>query len=323
MKTIKAPWIKLAEYLNQEDYDLIGGLQKRCMEADKITLKLELDYKLAVASDSSKSAGVREINEFLYFDGDLLIGYIGICGFGGAGNPLEITGMVDPDYRKQGVFSQLHHLILAECSKRKAERVLLLCDKASPSGQSFIRKTGAIYKNSEYEMFLREDQPEPKEELFCGITLQKATNSDAYEVARQNSIYFGDLLPVTENSQTGDNNRISGEESLASEDILLPEEEEKRGMTIYLAKKDGVTIGKAHLETGSEVSGIYGLGVLPEYRGKGYGRALLLRSVEQMKKCGSRNIMLQVATKNEKALNLYLSCGFVGTSTMDYFDLIP
>ena len=101
----------------------------------------------------------------------------------------------------------------------------------------------------------------------------------------------------------------------------MPEEEEKRGMTIWMAERDGQTIGKVHLQLLDGLGGIYGLGVLPEYRGKGYGRAILMDGVNRLKASGAAEGMLQVATGNRNALRLYESCGFETTSTMDYYAL--
>jgi ribosomal protein S18 acetylase RimI-like enzyme len=122
-------------------------------------------------------------------------------------------------------------------------------------------------------------------------------------------IYFGDD-PGEENEETGNNG------------ILLPEEEEKRGMTIYIAKKEDSVIGKVNLQMSEGgTGGIYGLGVLPEHRGKGYGRAVLVQAVEKLKEAKAIEIMLQVAAQNATALNLYKSCGFQETSVMDYYKL--
>ncbi|MBO9597784.1 MAG: GNAT family N-acetyltransferase, partial [Cohnella sp.] len=95
----------------------------------------------------------------------------------------------------------------------------------------------------------------------------------------------------------------------------------KRGMTVYLAEVGHRVIGKAHLQLSSGTGSIYGLGVLPEFRGQGYGRAILLRAVHRLKEANAGNIMLQVAVDNINALGLYQSCGFEETSTMDYYEL--
>jgi ribosomal protein S18 acetylase RimI-like enzyme len=314
LKTIDKPWIKLKELLDEEDYKMIYQLQKRCIQHDQTALKLELDYKLGVSQDSSK--GFKSINEFMYFDGQQLIGYMGICNFGG---PWEVNGMVDPDYRRQGVFTKLYDLVLDEWSRKKSGSVLLLSDRTSESGQAFIAGTGAQYKHSEYEMFLGKNAPIPAQEQLAGLTFRKAANTDAKEIARQNAIYFNDETEVE--SEDDLDSKVLGEGNEELDPMVLPEEEEKRGMTCYLVEKDGEIIGKVNLQLTSKLGAIFGLGVLPEHRRKGYGRALLLMAIEKLKEANAQEIMLQVAAENANALNLYKSCGFEETSTMDYYYL--
>jgi mycothiol synthase len=280
----------------------------QCSHKDQITLKLELDYKLSDAVNTTDKTGIRDINEFMYYDGEQLIGYIGICGFGGTSVPLEITGVVHPEYRRQGIFSKLHELVIAECRRRNAGSILVLCDKKSAPGQKFLEKVGAVYKYSEFEMYLHDESYEIIEEQLRGINFRKATNTDACEIAQQNTIYFGDR-PEEEN------------EDVSNRRILLPEDEERRGMTIYLVEKDDRIIGKVHLQLINGIGGIYGLGVLPENRGKGFGRAILLNAIEKLKDAKATKIMLQVSAENATALSLYKSCGFQETSVMDYFEL--
>lgn len=293
----------IEEFLTEESYERIGQLEKLCKEQDGIELKLELDYKLACAVQSEGKSG--QLNEFMCFDGDQLVGYMGICGFGNS--PLEVTGMVRPEYRRQGIFKQLYQMVVEEWGKRPVDQMLLLADRKSASGQGYIKQTGAKLEHAEYEMYihsladLESKQPELFDEASRVIGLKKAVNADSKEISRQNAIYFGcdedELTPI------------------------LPEEEEKRGMTIYLAMKGDELVGKVHLIYNDGLGGIYGLGVLPEYRGLGYGRQTLLSSLFAFKAMGAKAAMLQVAVHNDTALGLYQSCGFVETSTMDYYQL--
>lgn len=295
MSKIEKPNIKLKEKLDENDYEDISNLQKLCLETDKTTLKLEIDYKLSGAEE--KSEGLENINEFMFYDGNKLIGYIGICHFGG--DAIEVNGMVHPEYRRKGVFKRLFSLVKDEWSKRESQKMLLLSDHNSVSGLGFIKYISADYDFSEYEMYLRNYA---KQDLMSrNVVLRKATNKDAKEVTLQNSQYFG--------------------VEFKEEDIIMPEEEEKRGMVIYIAEVDNKTVGKIHLEIGDAVSGIYGFGVLQEYRRKGYGREILTRAIEKLKEYNSKEIMLQVAVKNKNALGLYISCGFEETSTMDYYKI--
>ncbi len=316
MKTIQKPWIKLKETIDQEDYDLINELQDKCIHEDQTALKLELDYKLGVTSENSKITRIQNVNEFMYFDGQQMIGYIGIGCFGGAGSALEVNGMVHPEYRRQGIFRTLSELVMAEWKRRNAGSMLLLSDRKSNAGQEFIKGTGAQYKQSEYEMYLKEDSLEPLQRQVYGITFRKAINADALEIARQNVIYFNEEFQNLKNTPN-DNEP----DSISNEGMILPEEEEKRGMTIYLVEKDQEIIGKVHLQLNANVGGIYGLGVLPEYRGNGFGRAILMIAVERLKEANASQVMLQVAAENSNALSLYKSCGFKETSTMDYYEM--
>jgi ribosomal protein S18 acetylase RimI-like enzyme len=317
MKTILNPRIVLKEHLNDEDYAAIKALEQECCLVDRTALKLELDYKLQVARTDIKEDHIRFIDEFMYFSDARLIGYIGIGSFGGPGAALEITGMVHPEYRRRGVFSLLHALVVAECKRRNAKEILLLCDRESASGQTFLRRIEAEYKYSEYEMYLRGEFPIIREEQLCGIALRKATNADAHEIARQNAIYFGEEEEPFVNAENQEDGQCAPNKSL-----LLPEDEEKRGMIIYLAQRQGEIVGKVHAESNSgDVGGIYGLGVLPAFRKNGFGRAILLSAIQKLQETGARAVLLQVAADNATALGLYESCGFRKTSTMDYFHL--
>ena len=299
MNNIQNPIIKLKEYLNQEDYKAIATLQTICLDYDKTALKLELDYKLASADEGVGAIG--NINEFMYFDGHDLVGYIGIGSFGGS--TLEVNGMVHPDYRRQGIFKKLYQLVIDEWTKRSSKSILLLSDRNSVSGQAFIKTIETSYKHTEYEMYLHKNEKSSLAEIIVDdIIFRKATNEDAKEVARQNAIYF--------------------ESDYDETDMIMPEEEEKRGMSIYIVENNDGIIGKVHLQLINGVGGIFGLGVLPEHRSKGYGRKILLKAIEALEAMKAESIMLQVEAQNSNALNLYKSCGFVETSTMDYYELI-
>ena len=307
--TVKEPRINLKANLDLEDYVLIKALQMQCLQKEQISLKLELDYKLGDALPILDNAGNQKRNEFMYFDDKQLVGYIGICSFGDTDTTLEITGMVHPDYRRQGIFFKLHDLVMSECKRRNAERILLLCDRNSVSGQEFLKGIGAVYQNSEYEMYLHAMPNEMGDERLPDLSFRKATNADADEIARQNAIYFGDREAI-------ENNEIK------SEGVILPEDEERRGMSIYLAEMDKQVIGKVHLQINNDIGGIFGLGVLPEMRKMGFGRTILIKAIAMLKDAKAREIMLQVATGNTSALGLYQSCGFRETSIMDYYELL-
>ena len=296
----------------------VKALEEACINFDHATLKLELDYKLSAAK--SQNFQGEEMNEFLCYDKDRLVGYVGVLSFGGS-EP-EVCGMVDPQYRRQGIFEGLLELVKLERSKRQLPSMLILTDRNSNAGQAFVKKLEPVLEHTEYEMFLKLPwEINLTDDMKKGIRLRKATNKDADEVTRQNAIYFKQEAGAT-GEQSGSDPGAAEASEAALERRIMPEEEEERGMTIYLAEVgDQTTIGKIHLDYRIGQGGIFGLGILPEYRNKGYGRALLLSGIEVLLQEGAEEVYLQVNAVNENALKLYLSCGFEVTSTMDYYRL--
>jgi ribosomal protein S18 acetylase RimI-like enzyme len=87
----------------------------------------------------------------------------------------------------------------------------------------------------------------------------------------------------------------------------------------YLATLSNVVIGKLDVSLGEQSAFIYGFAVLPEYRGRGHGRQILARTIQELLAQGRERIALEVATQNRHALSLYQSCGFRETGSYDYY----
>mgnify|MGYP001013024910 FL=1 len=279
-------FIKLKERIDKSDFNDINNLNNACIDYDKIHLKLEIDYKLS--NNEKYSNNMNKINEFMFYDDNKLVGYAGICDFGG--DEIEVNGMVHPEYRRRGIFTRLFSLVKDEFNKRDSKGMLLLSDNNSIGGISFIKRITDDYHHSEYDMNL--DMDVIHKENFDNLVFRKVVKEDIAKIARENLKFFND-------------NDIDG--------ILFD--------STYVLETGNVIIGRVRLEIVDNIGGIYGLEVLPEYRGKGYGRELLIRSINKLKESKVNAINLQVETKNNNALNLYKSCGFKVNYTMDYYIL--
>lgn len=55
---------------------------------------------------------------------------------------------------------------------------------------------------------------------------------------------------------------------------------------------------------------IQNLGVVPEHRGFGVGKAVLLKALHGLRSCGARRATLEVTANNPHAVRLYLTLGF-------------
>lgn len=286
--------IILKEKINEKDYDDIKRLEKYCADTDNISFKLELEYKLSCLKQSDEI--FVNINDFMCYRGESLIGYVGINDFGG--NALEVNGMVHPDYRSKGIFRRLYNLVIDEWKKRKQQEMLFLCDNKSELGLKFINKVCNTYDHSEYEMILdMENIPKFNQDT---ISLRYAEKNDCTTVAKMDSIFFD--MDVKEN-----------------DDYIVENIENK---TTFIATENNIDIGKVRIELLDNVGGIYGLGIIPKFRGRGFGRELLLKSVIKLIEMGAEKIMLQVEVNNKNALNLYKSCGFKENYVMEYYKLI-
>jgi ribosomal protein S18 acetylase RimI-like enzyme len=286
--------ICLKKYLTEQELKELYALQYICKNNDNVNLKLELEYRRNL--NKATSPGLKNIDEFLYYADGKLAAYLSISCFGG--NIGEITGMTHPKWRRNGIFSRLYQLARQEYLKRNYNKVLLLADRNSLSAAGFMKVIGASYDFSEYHMRLPELSPVKED---GPVTLRTASSKDIREIRRQNSIYFDDT----------------------NEEDLQPEELELADKSAYLAVLNGETIGKIEMEFYDSTAYIYGFGILPAYRGKGYGRATLQETLRLIADRGIRHAELDVVCTNSSALHLYQSCGFKEESIMDYYRSEP
>ena len=265
MRKITNARLVLRPEMDENIYKEIKALAEICQEYDEIKFKLELDFKLRRSQESDKQLiNSQHFNELLYYNEEQLIGYIGICDFGAA--ELEVTGMVHPAFRNQGVFTKLYQLVRAEFMQRAQATILLLCHQNASTGLKYIAKLNATLDHAEYDMYLN-----PAE--FSG-----------------------------------------------SESVRLTMEKSPLGAeNLYVGKIGEQEIGQVRIEVQAESGDIYGLEVIPEFRGQGYGRELLNWAIKTLINLGVPQVYLQVDTVNANALHLYESTGFVAADVMAYY----
>lgn len=282
--------ICLKQNISEKEYKEINKLAMLCSLKDKTNLKLELDYKASVSKNVE--VGLKKINEYLYYVEDILVAYLGISSFGG--NNGEINGMTHPDFRRKGLFAKLFELAVEECQKRNFNKIFLLSDGKSRSGVEFIKDASGNYDFSEYRMKLIN---KTILENINSISLRKAEKPDRKEIARQNAIFFYGL----------------------EECESFPEEEEIINVITYMVELKEVIIGKIKIEYSDNSAFICGFGILPDFRGEGYGKAALREVLRIINEKNIYEIELDVECKNNTALNLYKVCGFEEMSVMNYY----
>lgn len=284
--------IRLKQHLTKEDVQEAKDLERICYTHDQTNLKLELDFKFEMQAITEMS--LKEINEFYYYSDDRLVAYLGISSFGGS-NIGEINGMTHPEYRRKGLFSKLLELARNECQKRNFSKILLLTDGHSNSGVQFIQSVCSEYDFSEYRMkCLMKGSLEPCNSIY----LRKERVEDGKEIARQNALFF----------------------QIPEEAVTNPEEEEHLNKVTYMVELQGTIVGKISVAyEKNNYAYISGVGILPQYRGNGYGRGALVEALRLIKEKSVEVVELDVECKNDTALQLYKSCGFEEVSVVNYY----
>lgn len=281
----------LKQHLTEKEYKEISELEELCRSYDKTNLKLELDYKLNLSRNPK--IDLKAINELLYYVDDILVAYLGISSFGG-NNIAEINGMVHPEFRRKGLFKKLFDLAIGECHKRNFKKVLLLSDGNSNSGIGFIKAIQGEYDFAEYRMKLISKNTL---ETTNSVSLRKAGKSDRKEIARQDAVCFNKL-----------------EECESS-----TEEVEAFNQIIYMVELKEKVIGKIKVDYSENSAFICGFAIMPDFRGKGYGKAALKETLRLINERDIHEIELDVECENNSALNLYKACGFEEKAVMNYY----
>lgn len=292
--------IIMKETITNEDFKELIELEKLCKK-EGINLKLELEYKLAMTEDNDLKKHHRSCKkEYFYYSHGKLISYLGICSFGGS--IYELNGMTHPDYRRSGIFHRLYVHALAECKNAGKKNLLLLTDGISDSGNKFIEYVGGVPAFSEHRM-----------ELWA---------------AEFSSKDFPDLKETVSLREITENNTKDKELVRTLDRILYNEPDEDMEedswhtmKNTYLIEKDGITLGKIRMDYQDGEAFLYGFGILPKYRGKGYGKSALRAILLDIFSKGASKAALDVETKNDRALGIYTGNGFKTVSCMRYYEV--
>jgi ribosomal protein S18 acetylase RimI-like enzyme len=289
MLETNAPGLVKRQILTGTEADAIAQLITTCNAYENLRMRLSVEML-------RKRSG-NETNDFLYYEDGMLVGYLNVDSHGVLEK--ELTGMVHPGYRRRGIFRALLAEAKEECNRRGVQKLILVCEHISRSGQAFVQAIGANHDFSEHEMVLgtlRERPPaNPR------LRIRKADSKDREALAFVHATSFGD--------------DIEGSRSYIDKCLQRP------WSTFYLGLLGAEPVGCLRLDDLGQETGIYGFGVRPEYQGRGYGRQMLEEAIRIIRAESQKGIMLDVETDNTNAVGLYLSCGFEIRTTYGYYSL--
>lgn len=283
----------------REGLDLSTGLTREVMDQIK---ELELrcngfeDLHMRLNWDTLESRPKSQINDLLYYDENHLVGYLGLQQFG---TVVELTGMVSPQHRRQGIFRKLWTAAMEEIRFRGISEILVYCEEKSTAGKAAIINLGGILSHSELKMAYDAVISHKDDHT---IELLKANTSHIKEMARQSTIYFG------------------GDQDFAEQ--YIREGLEKSNDFSYIFQLNGECVGKIHVRVEHNKGIIFGFGILPEFRGLGHGREALNAIIAMLQEAYDiHEFVLEVDSDNVIAKGLYEACGFKEIATYNYYNI--
>jgi ribosomal protein S18 acetylase RimI-like enzyme len=277
--------------LSGADLSALADLERRTVAGDGGRLKLEWGVLRARSG--------RRVEDLLWWDGDRLVGFAGLYGFGPP--TVEVAGMVDPAARRQGIGTSLLDAALDQARRQGYRQALLVVPNRSSAGRAFALSRGAALDHAEHALVLHD--PPADRPGHPRVQLRTATPDDAADVQRLLAAGFG-IDPADVAPRPGESLTETGSETV-------------------VATVDGVPVGTVRLTRIDRVGGIYGFVVDPARQGRGIGREILRQACARLRADSATVVRLEVAVDNPRALGLYTSLGFVPDGGEDYYSVPP
>lgn len=275
--------------LSSDELTQIEQLADICNHHDGIELRLNWDML--------RSRTGEESNDFLYFQEGQLVGFLGL--YLPNSREIEVSGMVHPLFRRQGIFRTLDEHMRVELRRRGIDQVIFSVNHVTPSGQAFAKSVGARYSFSEYRMVLGEKVPFAKR--HTGLTLEFVEPGDAEFYVKCMNACFG--LSEEETRQSFIQSMMSINRQL------------------YTVRLNQQPIGSICAVIGGSAVTLHELCIMPEYRGRGYGREVMGETVHKLLADEYPNIEFQMRCHNHQSRGLYETCGFEVAAVYDYYEI--
>jgi ribosomal protein S18 acetylase RimI-like enzyme len=268
----------------------IRALERLCKEADGLKGKVSLDSSLNIT-------GLK--GYFLAFEAARLTGLL--SAFVPSTEEAEISAFTDPAFRRQGLFYKLLAEAAGELERHAVKDIIFVCESGSKSGRAVIKKLKADYSFTECSMNYsgREHACAGADGCRADLIISGSDQLDILVDLRRK--IFGDSL----------------EDSLAMMKKILGSDKRQQYLLFYQDQAIGLCSASFE-ETGVS---IHGLGVLPDFQGKGFGRELLQLMVKDLLDTGHHCLNIDVDSNNSRALALYQAVGFSITVAYDYYRL--
>jgi ribosomal protein S18 acetylase RimI-like enzyme len=269
---------------------------------EQIAAILRLEQKCNAFEPIHWSAGIEHLQKkdgdhaILCYQEDTLVGLL--SWYTSDGTTANINAVVDPDWRREGIFRSLLLRAKQEIGPLGISTLCYRIPAGSPSGIACVRSLGASFDRSEYAM--RFSRPLPVKSRIADLTLKAAQPDDLEFMVTCLVEAFGDS------------------ETWTREYLMRTNEPSRKN---YIASINQEYVGLIRINHLSETTAaIHDFCILPSHQGKGLGREVLMKTVALLLEDHHSHIRLSVVSNNQRALNLYRAVGFDVVSEFQYYE---
>ena len=237
---------------------------------------------------------------YLYYEKGELVGLLTVY----ADDPdVEVAILVHPNHRRQGIARALYRSFETETASYPIESVTFQTERVFLERHPEFASNWGLVEDEETETWLGRDRTPYELDPRSDVEVRLAEPSYLEAIARLHHQTFSDEMESPELSQR----YIS--EALKDPDSLL-----------YILLKDGQVIGVCTVDVSGTSNYLYGLAVVEDYRGKGYGSYLVKCLVNQLIEQNDKAFQIAVEDSNVGAKRLYEKIGFVKQTQVVYLD---
>jgi N-acetylglutamate synthase-like GNAT family acetyltransferase len=227
-----------------------------------------------------------------------LVGYLGVFIF--EHNTVELTAVIDPNFRNQGIFNTLFKEALAEIKTWGIyTKVSFPCPQKATRALQIIKDLGnAKYLYSEFIMQLKKPSI-TKPQKNIKLKLQQATFTDINTLAKMDELCFnGDYTEMVErfNNTFNNSNRKT-----------------------WLATINGENIGKIHVLFKPDEALIHDFCILPQHQGQKYGQTMIQSIINYLCDQQITNIRVNAISHQPHILQFYKKLTFITEEAYDYW----
>lgn len=202
------------------------------------------------------------------------------------------------------------------CSQEFLEKLELLVIKAVDLCQKFHPKKVKLGISDKQNYLIPVARATCFSEVYKSLVMRLETNkcTDIHPDQEQLEVVFlseKNKLAYKEVSNQAFITSPNG--SILTDDILtnLIKENVETPELVAILMYQGKPAGIYELTLKGSVGWIESLGIHPDFQGKGLGRILLFKAINQLYLSGAKEVKLYVMSSNERAVQLYQDSGFV------------